>query len=251
MSRNTIKNDIANLDKELNYGLFMSSINKVIGSKVYLKDRFTAYDKLMIDFKIIPEFDTTENGKPIWINQCGEIAYGIDDELKRTFISFYRVNPDKTKSFNIAKRYWRAYKGEAHLFRFLTAVHGKSIFDTETDYTLGNKNFHQDLINDDDIIRKLTNSPYGLDSSVSGILYITPSFEEKIHDSYIPSMSLGVLKNINGDFSKISFNNSQNQGLYPFIKSMTDSYNKLDGYFNWNYIEPFLLKSTKKQISDI
>lgn len=237
-----------NLEKELSYGLFMAFVTKVIGSKVYLKDRFTTYN-FSIDFNIEDKLDISESGNLVWINQCGEIFRGKEESLKESFTHFFKMNPDKTKQLLKPKKYWKAHKGEAHLFRFLTAVHGKNVFDQNTDYTIGNNNHIKDLIADEDYIRRLINNSYGFDSSIGGMLYITPNFEEKIHDYYVPAKSINFLKNINGNLDQINLKN--NSDLYQFVTNMKDPFYKPDGYFSWNNIEPFLLNSKKIEITDL
>lgn len=244
MSRNSGKIIRAELNapSDLNYGLFLASIKKVNGNTVILKDKFSQYDKLSITFDIKNEYDQTLSGKDIWLNQCGQIGYGKEENLFENFTGFIKngvlIKP---------KKYWKALKGECDLFRFLTALHGYNIYDISTDYTLEvieTDKYHKLLLEDEDFIRRLINNPYGLDSSIGGVLYITPDFKEKIHNYFFPESAFSFLKNIKGNFINVN-----SKDIAPPFKPFFDNVSSIycpEGYFNWNNIEPFIMniKST-------
>lgn len=251
MGRNKDLNIFKNLDSPLFHGLFSGNIKNIIGNTVYIKDVFT-HTELSIIFNISEELDKTSSNKQIWLNQCGEIGYGNESDLFHSFTHFVKNSWEAKKivdTIEIApKKYWKARKGECHLFNFLKALHCSNKFDPTTDYTKGVKEYQDLIINaQEETLKYLIKNSYGLNSSIGGVLYINDSFEQIICDRYVPAKDISFLRNIKGDFSQINDKNSPDLG--EFIKYFNSGF-KPKGYFHWGNIQEFLLPITQNKEND-
>lgn len=240
MSRNDVKR-IEFPNKELYYGLFNGQVKNVKNQEVTLKD-FLSKKEINIKFNASLDYDITAGGKQVWINQIGDVGYGNEKDLFENFKFFM-----KNKVRIAPKRYWKARKGEKILLNFLKNIHGLNPFSEDTDYTK-KKDYWEGIINDEngENFKKLLVTDDGRELNVGGILYITPEFEEKVLNIFVPSMKVSVLRNCKGDFSLLSKDAHIKDIAYIFNNDYAPP-----GYYNWGNITEYIHKIKKHDSSSL
>lgn len=235
----------------LKWGVFSGAVHKIDEEEntVVLKDIFTR-ELINIQFEISDELDYTSARKPIWLNQIGEIGIGEENNLFDSFKLFRKVESWNTPDGRYAKgakpaditnvgskRYWRARKGETHLFNFLRAYHNLDPNSKATDYSKKQTNYN---------LKKLLLSDNDHEPIVSGCLYISERYEQKVLNKYIPGCYASVLKNLNGDFSQFLHKDS---ALKEFVNLFINNLNPA-GYYSWNNINEWDVKLYKTKNSE-
>lgn len=214
---------LKNLDKDPHYGIFNAKVVKIEKHKVFLQDVLT-YHNFSIDFFLKDELAKTKSGKDIWINQMGEVGYGDEYSLLRSFTHFPKSDEEK--------KYRLARIGDVHLMDFLRNYHYPNPFDTTIDITKGLRHYYTDY----DSFKKLFVSDSEYDRTIGGLLYVNEDMEEKVFPHFIPSHKVSILKNCKGDFSQVKDYTIKNIFDNDFIPK---------GHYHWGSVKLLELQSTK------
>lgn len=212
---------LRNLDKDPYHGLFNAVITKIDNYKVNLRDILTNYS-FEIDFSLKDDIATTKSGKQVWLNQHGQVGYGNEEDLLKSFTTLYNSTE--------RKQYWPAMIGEVHLFDFLKNLHNINIFDLNANLK---KNDY--YVNDPFYFRELFLSDKTATLTIGGIMYVDEMMCQKVLPRYIPSHKVSILKNVNGDFSKVTD---------PSLRDLTNLFTgvyKPKGFFRWENLSNFVL----------
>lgn len=212
-----------NLDTNPHYGVYNAYIVRISNYIITLKDIFSSYE-FDISFNLVDEYEYTQAGKPIYINQYGNIGYGSEELLFESF--------KKTK-------YWQARKGEKHLFSFLKALHNPNIFDPNVNLQKNN-----DYIHNPSSFKQLFLSDYEYNPTIGGLLYLDDDYCQQILNKYIPGNKTSIIRNCKGDFSKIN-----DFSLTDFVNTFINNYNP-SGIYRYDYIVNFNDEPIIKNIKD-
>lgn len=218
-----LNNKLNNLDKNPHYGVFNAYIVRINDYTLTLKDIFSSYE-FNISFNVSSDYDYTQAGKPIYINQYGNIGYGSEELL---FDSF-----KKTK-------YWQARKGEKDLFSFLKALHNPNIFDPNV-----NLQKNQDYISNPDAFKQLFLSDFDYNPTIGGLLYLDDDYCQQVLHKYIPGNKTSIIRNSKGDFSKIN-----DYAINDFINLFLNNYNP-SGIYRYDYLINYNEEPIIKNIKD-